>query len=83
MNTKILLVLLLTAPACSPERPHTAFEPSAGKIISPNISNQQVTSFAEDALGHIWIGTGRGANKYDSYDFCQYLFDGNDTLSLC
>lgn len=51
-------------------------------VISNDISNQQITSFAEDALGHIWIGTSRGANKFVANKFRQY-FNSDDSLSLC
>lgn len=50
-------------------------------IISNNISNQKITSFAEDDLGHIWIGTLRGLNKYDGNEFYQY-FSTDDSLDL-
>ncbi|GET33853.1 hybrid sensor histidine kinase/response regulator [Prolixibacter bellariivorans] len=58
----------------------TGFEESP--VISNDISNQEVTSFAEDAFGHIWISTIRGLNKYNGYEFHQY-FKTNDSLSLC
>lgn len=50
--------------------------------VSPDISNQTVTSFAEDDLGHVWIGTMRGLNKYTSREFHQYYSDIADSLSL-
>ncbi|MDR2358933.1 MAG: response regulator [Prevotellaceae bacterium] len=81
--TLLLLSGCLLFSCTEKEQPQTAPVQPAGKIISSGISNQQITSFAEDALGHIWIGTGRGVNKYDAYDFCQYFFDNNDSLSLC
>jgi ligand-binding sensor domain-containing protein len=52
-----------------------------GVIISNDISNQQINSFAEDALGHIWIGTARGANKHNVYEFHPY-FNSDDSLSI-
>ena len=50
-------------------------------VISADISNQQINSFAEDALGHIWIATARGANKHKVYEFHQY-FKSEDSLSI-
>ena len=51
-------------------------EANAGNIQYPlladELSNQQVNAFAEDAQGHIWIGTFRGLNKYDAYEYQQY-----------
>ena len=42
-------------------------------IISDVLSNQKVNGFAEDADGHIWIATSRGLNKYNVYEYHQYL----------
>ena len=49
--------------------------------ISNDISNQRISSFAEDAMGHIWIATARGANKHNVHEFHQY-FSNNDSLSI-
>lgn len=51
--------------------------------ISNNISNQQITSFAEDDKGYIWIGTAQGLNKFNGYEYWQYYMnEANDSLSL-
>lgn len=50
-------------------------------VITQNISNQQITSFEEDAQGHIWIGTFRGLNKYNVHEYHQY-FCTNDQYDL-
>ena len=50
-------------------------------LVTNNISNQQVNAFAEDAQGHIWIGTFRGLNKYNVHEFHQY-FCTDDSLDL-
>lgn len=34
-----------------------------------------VTALAQDALGHIWIGTTRGLVRYDGYEFINHLAD--------
>ena len=41
--------------------------------ISNDISNQKVSSFAEDEHGHIWIGTFRGLNRSNVHEFNQYF----------
>jgi len=46
---------------------------SLSAAIAPYISNQKVSSFAEDENGHIWIGTFRGLNKYNMLDYHQYF----------
>ena len=42
-------------------------------VITGDISNQRVTAFAEDAQGHIWMGTFRGLNRYNVHEFHQYF----------
>jgi signal transduction histidine kinase/ligand-binding sensor domain-containing protein/DNA-binding response OmpR family regulator len=55
---------------------------NSNMLISTDISNQQITAFAEDSMGHIWIGTSRGLNKFNVHEFQQY-FNAADSLSLC
>ena len=47
-------------------------------IISKDISNQKVTSFAEDAHGHIWIATFRGLNRFNVYEYQQHFCTGDE-----
>ena len=42
-------------------------------IITNDISNQRVTSFAEDIHGHVWIGTFRGLNRFNVHEFHQHF----------
>lgn len=76
----LLLIILLYS--CSVEE---STKPTQSDILSPvitpDISNQQVNAFAEDAQGHIWIGTFRGLNKYNAHEYHQY-FCTDDSLSL-
>ena len=51
--------------------------------ISKDISNQEITSFAEDKYGYIWIATNRGLNKFNGYDFHHYFHSPDDELSIC
>lgn len=48
-------------------------------IITNDISNQRVTSFAEDMHGHIWIGTFRGLNRFNVHEFHQHFCTGSET----
>jgi len=50
-------------------------------VIANDISNQNITAIAEDAQGHIWIGTFRGLNKYNVHEYHQY-FCTDDSLGL-
>ena len=54
----LLLLCLITA--CNPSDTKPAPEGSIeSPVITNDLSNQKVTAFAEDAQGHIWIGTVR------------------------
>ena len=48
-------------------------------VITNDISNQKVTSFAEDAQGHMWIGTFRGLNRFNVHEFHQYFCTYEET----
>lgn len=50
-------------------------------VISNDISNYRITAIAEDAQGHIWLGTFRGLNKYNMYEYHQY-YCTDDSLGL-
>lgn len=77
---KTLLFLLLLLVGCQHDQPSQPNQDHFG-AVSQHISNQQINTFAEDAFGHIWIGTFRGLNKYDAHEFHQY-FSSEDSLSL-
>lgn len=42
-------------------------------LIANDISNQKVSSFAEDVNGHIWIGTFRGLNRFNVHEYHQHF----------
>ncbi|MDR3226440.1 MAG: response regulator [Prevotellaceae bacterium] len=67
---------------CSADGQRYGDEKDGSRVIAGDISNQQISAFAEDELGHIWIGTARGVNKYSIYEYHQY-FNSDDSLSLC
>jgi signal transduction histidine kinase/DNA-binding response OmpR family regulator/ligand-binding sensor domain-containing protein len=52
------------------------------RILSTEVSNQLVTSFCEDCLGHVWIGTLRGVNKCVGRQFQQYFCSDDDSTSI-
>lgn len=78
----LLLIILLNGPNLF------------GQLASPNpisfknigaengLSNLSVSSFCEDDLGYIWIGTSRGLNRFDGNNFEQFFFVDGDSLSL-
>lgn len=56
----------------------TAYE---NKVVSSDLSNQNITCFAEDSEGYIWIGTESGLNKYNGSEFVQF-FHNEDSTSI-
>lgn len=86
MNIKIVrfLLPLLTVCslcACSGGMPETVAgdvefsttSAAAAPEVKADVSNLNVTSFVRDNIGHIWIGTARGLNRYNGHDFTQYF----------
>ena len=50
--------------------------------VERELSNLSVTCFAEDTTGYIWIGTQRGLNRYNAYEYRQYFYNKADSTSL-
>lgn len=73
-----ILFLLYIFPSCQKGKIQTD-KVQDQYTISDNISNQCVTSFAEDQNGYIWIGTSRGLNKYNGYTYNQY-YESEDSI---
>ena len=84
MKTLPYLILLLLVSACQTKGTFTDMEPQSSiesPLITNDLSNQNVSAFAEDAQGHIWIGTFRGLNKYNVHEYHQY-YCTDDSLDL-
>ena len=78
----LYISIIFTISSCSPTKKEEQQKTGAtNPIVSNTISNQMVKALAEDAQGHVWIGTFRGLNKYDTHDYHQY-FCTDDTTSL-
>lgn len=45
------------------------------------LSNDVITSIAQDSIGHMWISTASGLNRFSGCTFVQY-HNSNDSLSL-
>ena len=50
--------------------------------VADGISSGSATCFLKDSKGFMWIGTNRGLNRYDGYNFRSYAHDEFDTNSL-
>ncbi len=66
--------------ACTDRNTHTLATDNY-TVHSTDLSNQSITCFGEDDQGYVWIGTSRGANKYNGYEYVQYL-STDDSTSL-
>jgi len=50
--------------------------------LENGLSNLSVSSFCEDDLGYIWVGTSRGIDRFDGSNFEQFFFVDGDSASL-
>lgn len=75
------IFLLASLVACTTGRQETIYAELESPLIANDISNQKVSSFAEDEHGHIWMGTFRGLNRFNVHEFHQY-FCTDDLNSL-
>lgn len=75
MKTSFYLICLIVIflSSCKRNQGNHNFDDQASGIVASDLSNQRIKAFAEDSMGHIWIGTFRGLNRYNSLDFHQYF----------
>ena len=53
------------------------------RITTDNgLSKNNVYNIAQDSIGFMWFGTDNGLNRYDGYEFRQYLNISGDSSSL-
>lgn len=82
MKKFVLFMILVTGMvSCSNGGGEKEFKSLESPVIAYDISNQKVTSIAEDEHGHIWIGTFRGLNRFNVHEYQQY-FCTDQTNSL-
>lgn len=48
--------------------------------VNDRLSNQNITAFARDSAGFLWMGTNRGLNRYNGSTFVHFL--QNDSASI-
>ncbi len=78
MRTPLLSLLVMGLfalfSACSSEYPEPVDDTLPTDLqLSTTLSNQRISSIAEDANGYIWIGTSRGLNRYNGDEMHQYF----------
>ena len=50
--------------------------------VEDGLSQSTIFSIYKDRKGFMWFGTRRGLNRYDGYEFVQYMHDFSDSNSL-
>ncbi len=89
VNFSITIALFLTVFlnflfGCRTNSPNELHKNDLGLFtISNELSNQQINCFAQDSNGYIWIGTDRGLNKYNGYEYYQYFNSPAKNNSIC
>jgi len=48
--------------------------------LKEGLSNYHITSLCQDSIGYLWIGTGRGLNRYDGTSFRHYFFSPDESV---
>lgn len=81
MNTRLITVSILFLLASCHQRVAPSVPAEESMVVDSRLSNQKVNGFAQDALGQIWMATGRGLDKYAAGEYYQY-FCTDDTLGL-
>lgn len=66
--------------ACRTE--HAPLHPLAAPSYSTTLSSEDVTSFAMDSCGYMWIGTSDGLNLYDGRRYRTFAHRQTDSTSL-
>ena len=80
MTRLYIPILLVMVFACS-ALPDESSSTESPTIVSDQLSHPNVRCFRQDAEGRMWIGTERGLNRFNGYDFHQYFY-GSDSTSL-
>ena len=79
---KQLLPLLFLLSACGAEMPDAVSGGGRDSRIYTSLPFLDVTAFAEDSLGYMWIATVDGLNRYNGYEFELFMNDVDDPHSL-
>ena len=73
------MLITLIIVSCGKSKDQEGNTPPVQPLIQNSISCNNISSFAEDENGMIWIGTFRGLNRYDGKQYYQYFFAEDST----
>ncbi len=75
------IAILCLLSACS--APEVSYVDKDSVQVSDEPSSHRISCFIEDSEGYVWIGSERGLNRYNGYEYRQYLHNRADSTSLC
>ena len=81
MKRLFYIICIVALAGCVKRAAEDACSDRESLQIANDLSNQKVSSFAEDINGHIWIGTFRGLNRHNVHEYHQY-FCADEECSL-
>ncbi len=81
MRSAIIFALCLFVLSSYSKQSDALDEPNF--VVSDHISNQTITAIIQDESGYLWFGTNRGLNRFNGYDYHQYLHDKENPNSIC
>lgn len=79
----IYLFIIFSLLFCACSEPQIHFVDKDSEQVSDELSSQRISCFLEDAHGYIWLGTERGLNRFNGYEYRQFLHNKADSASLC
>lgn len=82
-NLPIPLPAFILGLFCACSAPEVRYVDKDSVQISNELSSQRVSCFQEDHEGYMWIGTERGLNRFNGYEYRQFLHNRADSTSLC
>lgn len=83
MNPKLrVLLYALCMLLCACTAPDIHFADNSVLRTEDDLSSQRISCFLEDADGYLWVGTERGLDRYNGYEYRQYLSSPADSTSL-
>ena len=73
MKRLFYIICIVALTGCVRRTAEDVYSDGESLQIANDLSNQKVSSFAEDINGHVWIGTFRGLNRHNVHEYHQYF----------
>jgi len=79
----ITIPLIIISLLCACSAPEIRFADKDSVQVSDEPSSRRITCFLEDSYGYMWMGSERGLNRFNGYEYRQFLHNRKDSTSLC